>query len=416
MSSSQQKTIVINPELFSNSNKKTKGTSNNSTRKKERKPKPIIPDSVPNSKTLRKEFIKKIKEKQADTEKQYKLLESQKKEINENSLKVKENNKTFQDEFTKSLAFLTALTESKEKEKQKKRNEEKEKRKSFTLKRQRNNSPEIQLELPQSLQPINNVEFQTAKEYPVFEKKIYNFIPNNNFNNNSNTFKQVIDINTNISNPNVNQLQNVIDTHMPPTIPNIELKQAPPYGCLKGGTKPTYKQWTQHNYTMKSPYKELEKQKERLNIEDFQPQTEVSEREKRLQIFKNKYSLKQQSNNDNDSNKIDVNKKVKKHNYKRTIKKTTTIRNFKLGKNPKRKIVSVLIKNGATRKKIKTEVSELKRKGLSEIKEYLRSSNLLKVGSEAPPDVLRQMYETSILTGEINNLSSETLVHNYLNS
>ena len=70
----------------------------------------------------------------------------------------------------------------------------------------------------------------------------------------------------------------------------------------------------------------------------------------------------------------------------------------------------------ATRKKIKTEIAELKRKSLNEIKEYLRSRNLLKVGSEAPPDVLRQMYETSILTGEINNLSSETLVHNFLNS
>jgi hypothetical protein len=437
--SSEQKTIVINPELFNSSNKKKiKTGENNTTRKKEKKSKPIIPDNVPNSKTLRKQFIKKIKEKQAESEKQYKLLENQKdKEINkennnfDNNKKILTNtNTSFNDEFTKSLAYLTALSESREKEKIKKKIQQNEQKKmNFTLKKERNlentnnnynfnnKLQEIQLELPDSLKPslpeitLNNNNIFKHNNSNTFNKPISKVVNtpiitlpvnNNNNSNSNNNLIEVINIQTN----------------------QREIKEPPPYGCLKGGNKPTFKQWTQHNRTLKSNHNISDNnnndinhdnyEKEKLKIQDFKQNEELSEREKRLQVLKDKYSFKHKKISTDEIQ--ENNKKIKKYNYTRTIKKTTTVRNFKLGKNPKRKSISVLIKNGATRKKIKTEISELKRKGLSEIKEYLRSRNLLKIGSEAPPDVLRQMYETSILTGEINNLSSETLVHNFLNS
>ena len=55
----------------------------------------------------------------------------------------------------------------------------------------------------------------------------------------------------------------------------------------------------------------------------------------------------------------------------------------------------------------------LKKKTIMEVKSYLRKYNLIKTGSDAPPDVLRAMYEQAILAGEISNDSSETLLHNY---
>ena len=56
---------------------------------------------------------------------------------------------------------------------------------------------------------------------------------------------------------------------------------------------------------------------------------------------------------------------------------------FKLGKN-KNNRVGVLIKSGKTRKQVKNETSILKERCLSDIKEYLRKHNLIKVGTPEP--------------------------------
>ena len=95
-------------------------------------------------------------------------------------------------------------------------------------------------------------------------------------------------------------------------------------------------------------------------------------------------------------------------------KRITRTLKYKLGKH-KDGTVSVLIKNSQTRRKIQTEQSLLKQKSILEIKNYLRKNNLLKVGTQAPNDVLRHLYEQSILAGQVENKSKENLIHNYFN-
>jgi hypothetical protein len=96
-------------------------------------------------------------------------------------------------------------------------------------------------------------------------------------------------------------------------------------------------------------------------------------------------------------------------------KRITRTLKYKLGKHADGK-VSVLIKNAQTRRKVQTEQAQLKQKNILEIKNFLRSKNLLKAGSEAPNDVLRHLYEQSILAGLVENKSKENLIHNFFNN
>ena len=71
-----------------------------------------------------------------------------------------------------------------------------------------------------------------------------------------------------------------------------------------------------------------------------------------------------------------------------------------------------MIKDKHTRKKVLQAQKELKQKNMSDVKSYLKEHNLIKIGSHAPNDVLRKMYESSMLAGEITNSNPDNLIHN----
>ena len=78
--------------------------------------------------------------------------------------------------------------------------------------------------------------------------------------------------------------------------------------------------------------------------------------------------------------------------------------------------VGVSVRNNATRKQIRDERLALKRVGIHEVKSYLRDHKLLKYGTAAPNSVMREMYETAILAGDVVNNSSEVMSHNFNSS
>ena len=144
--------------------------------------------------------------------------------------------------------------------------------------------------------------------------------------------------------------------------------------------------------------------KEEITKENLPKAQEVKE----VIIEDLKEELKQDS-------KEELKQDSKEDSYIPKLRRITRTYKYKLGKKKDAKHIGLLIKNRDTQKKVKQEVAQLKQQPIQAVKNFLREKNLIKLGSQAPNDVLRKLYEDSVLAGEITNTNNDNLVHNYLN-
>jgi hypothetical protein len=408
------KTIKINTDYFNNIGGKTK-------KNKERKDRNLLHKPIINPNSLKKQLLNRIKE--------HKNKESNEKERIEDSIGSSSNSHTasdtnFHDEFYDSINYLNSLSKKHKEDSDKKKFErEIEKKRENIANRTVKNltsshepvytSPYVQLELPDEL-----------KE-PIIQVNTESFISQKPMN-----------------------LKYNVDNNVP-------------YGCLKNGIKPTYRM-VNNNNTRRSYSIEANRP-----LENSQQNTvsKLTEREKRLEILKQKLKkqedmqkiakeriIEQGSFNDEPMIKIDNYETTKQNSSslylpnnhsvltnmdsinklqqvrleseleteqpgeptKKFIKRTIR-RKYTLGKSKIHKKVGVLIKDVKTRKNVLDAHKELKKKPINEVKNYLKKHGLIKVGSNAPNDVLRKTYETSILAGDILNTNKDILLHNFLN-
>ncbi len=169
----------------------------------------------------------------------------------------------------------------------------------------------------------------------------------------------------------------------------------PPYGCLKNGSKPTLRNWKKEINVTTGPQNEIN-----IDFNDDEPIIPIETgNQDALEDIKNKFKNSQEQ--EPKPNEAKIKKKKRK-------KKT-----YRLGKTGR--YIGVLIKNSDTRKKVSEEFGALKKERILTIKNYLKKKNLIKTGCEAPHQVLRHMYEQSVLCGDVKNVAPENLVHNYMN-
>ena len=189
------------------------------------------------------------------------------------------------------------------------------------------------------------------------------------------------------------------------------LKPAPEYGILKNGKKPSYRQWKK---TLKNKNEDTTK----IKITDDIDRNTNTERQSKLEELKNSFDKivsviePGEKEKKKEENIEIIEKKKKRRRRKHKTKKVK--RKLTLGKNLKKGVVGVLIKNRTMRKKIKNENLKLHTKSDTVVRRYLLKHNLMKVGSSAPEDILRTTYENSYLAGDIINKNADVLLHNYI--
>lgn len=426
--SNTKKTIQINPELF-------KMPGNRTKKAREKKELPIAPIISPNN--LKNKLLKRIKD--------HKM-----REVNEaNLLPLKKNISETTDEFNSALSYLSDLSKKQKSEQER----EKYKNKINTAKTLKQYSPNSNT----YSQPFVPTSSSSSSEY------MSGFI------------------NASLDLPV--ELQPSYFISEPSLTPTLTLNTSQklvqndvPYGCLKNGSKPTFRAWNQTRKNYEHP--------ELMNVSNIRPPTppkridtstilasgvgsvvtnttssmieepkQVLSREQRLEQIKHKLKKIQekeisnipaatQLNNNlknleamstainpdlelpeiDDINESVINipeilreKREEETKVPKKYLKTTIKRKFTLGKSDKMKRVSILLKDKKTRKNVIDAQKELKKTSITDVRKYLRQHGIIKVGSTAPNEILRKTFEASMLAGEITNINKDTLLHNFMN-
>ena len=179
---------------------------------------------------------------------------------------------------------------------------------------------------------------------------------------------------------------------------------SPQFGCLKNGELPTYRNYmnkTQKN-TIPQPVVGGSPQKTVTELRNDIMEKKLGESMNRVNEMKSIEQKLQQ---------IRTNAKPKKMKQKKTIRRT-----YKIGKSKMAPKVSVLFSNKTIRNNITTKSQLLKQSSIEDVKKHLIKHGLIKVGTIAPNDVLRKMYESSIMMcGELQNHNPDYLLHNFIN-
>lgn len=211
-----------------------------------------------------------------------------------------------------------------------------------------------------------------------------------------------------------NSLDNILPTNgsMVSLNPSFQNIKAPAYGCLKNGNLPTYKSWMNNTRKQMPTVSNILNPVSSTVINGGEPannnesknlmETRINDSIKRIGEMKEATVKLQQLN------QVSLPKKMKR---KKTYRRT-----YKLGKSKIIPKISVLVSNKTIRNNISFKSQLLKQVSIEEVKKFLVKRGLIKVGSITPNDVLRKMYESSVMMcGEVYNHSKENLLYNFIN-
>jgi hypothetical protein len=237
----------------------------------------------------------------------------------------------------------------------------------------------IQEQVKNSVAPTREPAVHTLKNYQSLSSPslppVYNTISD-----------QVSDYTTNVG---------VID----PVLPAMKMKSPdqPQWGCLRGGKLPTYRSWKtqKHRPMMTNPsplFQGGSTNQGIINVDPFPEKTIMHKTREKIASEQKKPTMHYKK-------------------QKKTIKRT-----YRVGKSKYAPKVSVLVSNKTIRNTISEKTHAIQQIPIEDIRRSLLKQGFIRVGTTAPNDVLRKMYESvSLICGEVQNHNPDNLLYNFLN-
>ena len=379
---SDRKTIQINPELFkvSGDNNKTRKARNKNPNQNPIKIRSNAPKEK-NTSTLKRNILKMIREQQEKKKSTPPLYETE---------KTKTPTEIFNSEFDDSIQFLSKISKDAVRE-QNHPQQHHHLRNNQTI-RQRPMikpampSPHIHSGLPPELSLENMIPVETLRSTSPIQLRPH---------------------------------------HTTPTSAIY-----PPYGCMKNGNLPTYRNWlnqTQRKYpgvtmgggtgvsefpsTSSSSSQGISSSSNHrtpvMGIAPFQQKYENTLNDKIKELSRiEKFSQKK-----NNPSSMKTAGNTLRRKQKKTLKRT-----YYVGKSKVFPKISVLVSNKTIRMKTNLKTQQLKQVPIQEVKKFLLKNGFIKIGTSAPIDVLRKMYESAqLICGVVKNHNPENLLYNYFN-
>lgn len=400
---SSGKIIQINPDLFQIS-KKTK--KNRPEKQKISIPKPIIGTS-----SIKHKLLNRIKQKKTEEN-----------NLNKKNILPKMHSEEHNSAVSRPLPTPSGIGWGRMKDQYEEENENVE---------PSNEYDETENELSSAMDYFDDISKREKEKEKLLNKTYKNRI--NASNNTTPTLnnislnipyqlKSTLEPYTSVQNNNNNSVDSIVNNILDDL----------PYGCLKGGMKPTYKKWINSvkNYSSMSntdrvdairpPTPPKKRPEEKVFTESEYKESLFTEPDKHKEnILKKQIDDKLKKIESEQQTLDDMDNEIEpiggdNVSDKKYVKKITK-RKYTLGKSIKYRKVGVLIKGRQTKKNIINSHKKLKQTDIHQIKKYLKKHGILKIGSLCPDEILRKIYESVMLSGEVNNINKNTLIHNFLN-
>jgi hypothetical protein len=104
-------------------------------------------------------------------------------------------------------------------------------------------------------------------------------------------------------------------------------------------------------------------------------------------------------------------KRIKNMKRRKIYKRT-----YRVGKSKTAPKIGCLISNKTIRQKIQQTAYDLKHTNIKDVRKFLLKRGFIKIGTTAPNDVLRKMYESvAMVCGEVQNHNPDNLLFNFMN-